>query len=146
MKSLISNYSDAVLRASLALAALAISTVLFGTLFGQAPVDTLTGGKAVDATTYTDVNTFSSGVEWIYGFLVIVTGYLSTYIPFFKNINKGVYRVLAVAVVLGAGFYFGAGVNLINLFITYTVSTSFYEVILKLLRKEKVEDTPTPAS
>jgi len=136
MRSLIS-------KVLLTCVALFASTVLIA----QGAADSLIPGTAVDGNTYTDVHTFSSGVEWVYGFLIIVSGYLSTYIPFFKNINKGVYRVLAVAAVLGAGFYFGAGVNLINLFITYTVSTSFYEVILKLLKKEKVEDsTVTPAS
>lgn len=111
-------------------------------LTAQTVVDTFDAGKGVDVTTYTNVNTFTQGIEWVYGFLIIITGYLSTYIPFFKTINRGVYRILAVAAVLGAGFYFGAGVNLINLFITYTVSTSFYEVILKLLKKDKVDDIP----
>lgn len=104
--------------------------------FGQPGVDSLDTGKGINSDTYTSLDAFKGGVEWIYGFLVIVSGYLSVYIPYFKNINNGVYRVLAVAVVLGAGFYFGAGTSLISLLITYTMSTSFYEVILKLLKKD----------
>lgn len=109
----------------------------------QTAVDSFDPGKGIDSTTYTNLTTFTQGIDWIYGFLIIVTGYVSKYIPMLNNINKGVYRVLAVAVVLGAGFFFGAGVNLITLLVTYTVSTSFYEVILKLLKKEKVEEQPT---
>lgn len=94
--------------------------------------------------TYTDLDSFMQGIEWIYGFFIIVSGYLSTFIPGIKNIDKGVYRVLALAVVIGAGFYFGAGKSLINLVITYTFSTSFYEVLLKLVVKKK--ELPTEPS
>ncbi len=111
----------------------------FTTLLAQVPVDSLAHVKAVGKDTYSSLQNFIGGIEWIYGFLVIVTGYLSNYIPLFKSIDKGVYRVLALAAVLGAGFFFGAGTSLINLFITYTVSTSFYEVILKLLKKGPIE-------
>lgn len=103
----------------------------------QAVTDSFDPGKGIDEKTYTNLTTFTQGIDWVYGFLIIVTGYVSKYVPVLNTINKGVYRVLAVAAVLGAGFFFGAGVNLITLLVTYTVSTSFYEVILKLLKKEK---------
>lgn len=112
---------------------------VFGPMAGMAQeaVQSFDPGKGVDADTYANLTSFTQGIDWVFGFLVIVTGYLSKYIPFIKSINQGVYRVLAVAVVLGAGFFFGAGTNLITLLITYTVSTSFYEVVLKLLKGEK---------
>lgn len=92
-------------------------------------------GDGLSSDTYGGLAQFMEGIEWVYGFFVIVSGYLSTFIPGLNKIDKAVYRVLAVAIVIGAGFYFGAGSNLFNLVITYTVSTSFYETILKLFRK-----------
>jgi hypothetical protein len=86
--------------------------------------------------TFTDLDSFMQGIEWVYGFFIIVSGYLSTFIPGVKKIDKGVYRVLALAIVIGAGFYFGAGTSLINLVLTYTFTTSFYEVALKLITKK----------
>jgi len=134
------NFSSSLRKALFSLI-LILAASFSSMLIAQGTLDSLPG-TAVGKDTYVSLDNFTSGIEWVYGFLIIVTGYLSTYIPFFKNINQGVYRVLAVAVVIGAGFYFGAGTGLINLFITYTVSTSFYEVILKLLKKGTSEETP----
>jgi hypothetical protein len=89
--------------------------------------------------TYLNLESFIQGIEWVYGFLILVTGYLSTSIPVIKKIDKNVYRVLALAIVIGIGFHFGAGASLIKLILTYTFTTSFYEVVLKLLTKK----TPT---
>lgn len=103
-------------------------------LFGQTVTPDYTDG-AISSETYTTLEQFTKSIDWLYGFLIIVTGYLSSFIPFLKNIDKGVYRVLAVAVVIGAAFFFGGQSSIFTLVMTYTVSTSFYEVILKLLAK-----------
>lgn len=103
-------------------------------LFGQTVTPDYTDG-AISTETYTTLEQFTKSIDWLYGFLIIVTGYLSAFIPFLKNIDKGVYRVLAVAVVIGAAFFFGGQSSIFSLVMTYTVSTSFYEVILKLLAK-----------
>lgn len=104
---------------------------------GQVPVDTVSDGTPISKTTYTSIETFSQSAEWIYGLLIILSGYLSPYIPGLKSIDKKVYRVLAAAVLLGIGFYFGAGSNVFNLFITYAVSTSVYELALKQQTSKK---------
>lgn len=112
-----------------------IAALLVGTfLMAQgtaAPVVT----EGLSAETYTGLSQFSQGIEWVYGFFIIVSGYLSTFIPGINKIDKGVYRVLAMAIVIGVGFYFGAGASLFNLIVTYAISTSFYETVLKLFRK-----------
>lgn len=90
----------------------------------------------IGAFTYLNLDSFIQGIEWVYGFLILVSGYLSSSIPGIKKIDKNVYRVLALAVVIGVGFYFGAGASLLKLVITYTFTTSFYEVVLKLLAKK----------
>jgi hypothetical protein len=90
---------------------------------------------AISEDTYSGLGNFTESIEWVYGFLVIVTGYLSVFIPGLNKIDKSVYRVLALAVVIGAAFFFGGETSIFNLVITYTISTSFYETILKLFAK-----------
>lgn len=90
---------------------------------------------AINEDTYSGLANFTESIEWVYGFLVIVTGYLSVFIPGLNKIDKSVYRVLALAVVIGAAFFFGGETSIFNLVITYTISTSFYETILKLFAK-----------
>jgi len=123
-----------------------ILTVVFGlltiSLFGdstQMVIDTVGMSEGIDSDTYISVDTFTKGVEWVFVFLVVITGYLSAYVPFLKNIDKSVYRVLAVAVVLGAGFYFTGTGNLMSLFFSYAAATSFYELLFKTLKR-----TPRP--
>lgn len=114
-------------------------------LFGQDVTIDTTAGVPVGEDTFESPANFAAGVEWVYGFLIILLGYLSPYIPVLNKINSGIYRVLAVAVVIGAAFFFGAGASVWTLLITYTMSTSFYEVILKLIQeyfKPKPEAEP----
>ena len=73
------------------------------------------------------------GMEILYGAVVIIGGYLSAFIPGLNNIDQGVYRVLAWAIMTGIGFaLFGS--SIISLAVTYAISTSLYEVIFKLFR------------
>lgn len=75
------------------------------------------------------------GLEALYGALVIIVGYLSAFIPGLKKIPKGVYRVLAFAIISGAAFVYFGWSNAIGIIFTYAISTSIYEVILKLFAK-----------
>lgn len=105
--------------------------------FGQ---DT-TAVEGLDPSTYSGLEPFIDGVNWVYSGLVVIMGYFSSFIPGIKNIKDSVYRVLALAIVVGAGFlFFDAGSSLFSLIISYTVSTSFYEVILKLIKKSPKPD------
>lgn len=89
----------------------------------------------------TSPDTLIGSIDWLYGALVVIGGYLSAFIPFFKKITNGTYRVLAWAVLVGVGFVmFGFG-DVINLAITYAMSTSLYEVILKWFAK-----SPSPGT
>lgn len=91
-------------------------------------------GAGLTPDTFGGLAQFANGIEWVYGFFIIVSGYLSTFIPGINKIDKAVYRVLALAIVIGVGFYFGVGSSLFNLVVTYAISTSFYETILKLFK------------
>jgi hypothetical protein len=117
-------------------------TLFAVTAFGQ---EVPTNG-AISETTYSGLSEFIKGIEWVYGFIVIVTGYLSAFVPGLNKIDKAVYRVLAVAVVVGAAFFFGGQASLFNLLVTYTISTSFYETVLKLFVKSPKIKEVTPTS
>jgi hypothetical protein len=112
-------------------------------VFGQ---EATVPAGVISETTYTSLSEFIKGIEWVYGFLVIVTGYLSSFIPGLNKIDKAVYRVLALAFVIGAAFYFGGQASLFNLVVTYTISTSFYETILKLFVKSPKNKEVTATS
>ena len=71
-------------------------------------------------------------VEYVYGVVIIIGGYLSAFIPGLKNINAGVYRVLTWAVLTGSGaIYLGSDVW--GVAITYFMATGLYNVVLKLI-------------
>lgn len=72
-------------------------------------------------------------MEILYGAIIVIGGYLSAFIPGLREIDSGVYRVLAWALMTGIGFaVFGS--SILSLAVTYAISTSLYEVIFKLLR------------
>lgn len=96
----------------------------------------------VDSTSYASNTGFANAVEWLYGGLIIIAGYISPFIPGINKISNTIYRVLALAIIIGIGFKFVAGTSILSLVLTYTFSTSFYEVILKLFSKTK-SVTPT---
>lgn len=73
-------------------------------------------------------------IDYIYGILVIIGGYLSAYIPVLNKIEDGAYRVLALAVIIGIGFVF-FGAPILKLAMSYAASTSLYEVVLRLIFK-----------
>lgn len=69
-------------------------------------------------------------LEQVYAVVVVIGGYLSAKIPGLNQINNATYRVLAFAVLVGAGFWL-YGADIVGLAINYFFSTSFYEVVLK---------------
>lgn len=116
-----------------------------GVIFGQDTIDTIPVPEiGINPDTYTGLDAFTNSINWLYGILIIAGGYLSHLIPGLKKVGSGVYRVLSVAIVMGLGFFvFDAGSTLTSLIITYTVSTSFYEVILKLFKKSPAPEVTT---
>lgn len=104
--------------------------VLVAATFAQAQLDSL---DAIDWSTPQGV---IGGTEILYGAIVVLGGYLSRWIPFLKNITNGTYRVLAFAVAVGVGFaLFGA--DILSLALSYAASTSIYEVILRMIIKNR---------
>lgn len=73
-------------------------------------------------------------VEWVYGIIVVIGGYLSAFIPGLKNITVGVYRVLTWALITGAGAVM-LGSSIWGVAITYFISTGLYDIVLKLILK-----------
>ena len=74
------------------------------------------------------------GAEILYGAIVVLGGYLSSFIPGLKSISNATYRVLTFALIVGVGFaMFGS--NILSLALSYGASTSIYETILKLVFK-----------
>lgn len=81
----------------------------------------------------------------LYATLVIGFGYLSNVIPGIKKIPKTVYRVAAIALILGGLFIvFGKTVPLALLF-TYFGATSLYDLLLSLFKKTPNTTTRPPA-
>lgn len=66
----------------------------------------------------------------IMSLLIILGGYLSPFLPWVRNLPNATYRVLAVAIVIVAGFVV-FGTSVWSGAITYFFSTSVYEVFLK---------------
>jgi hypothetical protein len=76
----------------------------------------------------------------IYTLLITIGGYLSYLIPGIKEIDNATYRVLTFAVLVIAG---GAVLGLGDIWqgaISYLLSTSLYEVILKMIIKSPKPD------
>lgn len=86
-----------------------------------------------DISTITPQNLFTATVEPLYGLLVILSGYLSAYIPGIKKWAP-FYRVAAFALAVGLGFHlFGASVW--KLAFTWFISSGLYAVILANILK-----------
>lgn len=87
-----------------------------------------------EVTIPTDPNEWFSfdRVEWLYGVLVVVGGYLSAFIPGLKSISVGVYRVLTWGILTGLGFIL-LGAPIWGVAITYFLSTGLYDIVLKLI-------------
>lgn len=106
--------------------------------FGQG-----TGLEEIDISTPTAL---FGNIEALYGVLVIVGGYLSAFIPGLKKIDDGAIRVFTWALITGIGFALFSGTEVLNLSITYAVSTSLYEIILRWFRKSPAPETATKAA
>lgn len=77
--------------------------------------------------------------EALYGAIIIITGFLSNLIPGINKINKGVWRVAALALVSGVMFVMFTPMTAIQAIISYAMSTSFYELVLKPVFKKKTD-------
>lgn len=86
---------------------------------------------------------FDQGIGPIISALIVVGGYLSKWIPGLNAIKDATYRVLAFAILIGAGFlYFGA--DIWQVAISYFMSTSMYELVLAQIfgKSPKVDSAP----
>lgn len=85
--------------------------------------------------------------EFIYGFIVILFGYISIRIPGLKKIKSGTYRIMTLAIIVGLGAWlFGLG-SIWELTLSYAISTSFYQLLLKpVKRSERAELTVAEAT
>lgn len=76
------------------------------------------------------VDQWFGSLESVFSALVVIGGYLSHKIPGLANISNATYRVAAFALLVGVGFWF-YGADIWGLAISYFLSTSMYELILK---------------
>lgn len=75
--------------------------------------------------------------ELIYGFIVILFGYISIRIPGLKKIKSGTYRIMTLAIIVGLGAWiFGLG-SIWELTLSYAISTSFYQLLLKPVKRSE---------
>lgn len=116
----------------LTMAALAIAIVTFGQTDSLEVVIPNPGSSAPGE--------FLAGwVEVLYGALVVIGGYLSSFVPGLNKIDKTVYRVAAFALAVGALFVAFTPMSAFSAVVTYAMSTSIYELVLKVFKK-----TPQP--
>lgn len=96
-----------------------------GTLGAQSP-----DFPAID--TLTPETLFQATVEPLFGAMVILSGYLSAFIPGVKRLTPFL-RVIAFAVTLGLGFHLFGGASIWKLALTYFFSTGLYLTTIKNL-------------
>lgn len=94
------------------------------------PVEVIEGIKASES--WGDILSWETA---IYTLLIILGGYVSAFIPGFRTIEDGTWRVLTFSVmVVGGGLVLGFGNIWMGAF-SYFFSTSLYEVVLKWFKK-----------
>lgn len=99
------------------------------------PKDIIDGIKGAES--WTDLLGYESA---IYAFIILIGGWLSSFIPGLNNISSGVYRVLVFAIlVVAGGLVLGFG-NIWQGAIAYFFSTSMYEIFIK-----KAVPSPRPS-
>lgn len=83
-----------------------------------------------DISTITPENLFSSTVSPLYGILVVLSGYLSAFIPGIKKWEP-FYRVGAFALAIGLGIHLFGGASVWKLAFTYFMSSGLYVIFLR---------------
>lgn len=83
-----------------------------------------------DINTITPENLFTSTIEPLYGLVVVLSGYLSAFIPGVKKWAP-FYRVLAFALAAGVGFHLFGFASFWKLASTYFFSSGLYIIFLK---------------
>lgn len=89
--------------------------------------------EPIDINVLTPQTLFDSTVEPLYAIVVILSGYLSAFIPGVKKLAP-FYRVAAFALAAGLGFHL-FGVSFWKIASTYLLSSNLYAVILKNIFK-----------
>ena len=86
------------------------------------------------------VDKYLPWVDLLYGAFVLIGGWLSAFIPGFRNIPDKAWRIAAIALV-GAGiFLIGGWSNGLSLIFAYLIATKVYELFVK--RIAPTPDTP----
>ncbi len=101
---------------------------LVSVVMGQSP------DLGIDTTNPNDLGKFT---ELVYGFLVILGGYISHKIPAIGTIKDSGWRTAATALTIGVAFLCFGWSSALKLLLTFATSTSFYELILGNLLKTK---------
>jgi hypothetical protein len=96
---------------------------LCGTLTGQVP-------DFPPVETLTPETLFRNTVEPLYGLLVLLSGYVSGFIP---GVNKyrPFLRVAAFALALALGFHLFGGASIWQLALTYFFTSGLYDIFIK---------------
>jgi len=112
--------------------------LLMFTIILAASLVNVTIGSPVDTTGIGSLPTTPAELfgkfDLLYSGVLIVGGYLSYIIPGLNLIPKTTYRVLVWAILTGLGFVM-FGVDVVSVALTYFMSTSLYDVVLKLFKK-----------
>lgn len=87
-----------------------------------------------DVSTLTPETLFTLTVEPLYGLVVVLSGYLTAFIPGIKKWQP-FYRVIAFALAIGVGLHLFGGSSVWKLAFTYFISTGLYEVFIKNIFK-----------
>jgi hypothetical protein len=83
-----------------------------------------------EISTITAENLFNATIEPLYGLVIVLSGYLTGFIPGLKKIAP-FYRVLAFALAAGLGFSLFGFASFWKLASTYFFSSGLYLVVLK---------------
>ena len=87
-----------------------------------------------DVSTLTPETLFTLTVEPLYGLVVVLSGYLTAFIPGIQK-WKPFYRVIAFALAIGVGLHLFGGASVWKLAFTYFISTGLYAVFIKNIFK-----------
>lgn len=102
---------------------LACLFIACGLLTGQVP-------EFPPVETLTPESLFRQTVEPLYGLLILLSGYLSAYIPGLNRFSPFL-RVFAFALALGLGFHLFGGASIWQIALTYFFTSGLYDVFVR---------------
>ena len=109
--------------ARLVLFTFALLFISTAALFGQAP-------DFPDVATLTPETLFASAVDPVYSALVLLSGYISAFIPGVKRFSPFL-RTVAFAATAGLGFHLFGGASIWKLALTYFITSGLYASFFK---------------